>query len=523
MKWKPILVVVLVTAAPGLLQERRLRAQVMSPPPNPNPSIPLEAANPNTVPPPTAMGAPGTQPSVYPSNQSSAPSWAAIAGLRNPYQWASPVEKGRLFGHYWAKKRAEQAIMGATAPPAAPYAPMVAPAPGVPGAPMAAPAPGAPGAAPGAAPQPGMEQPAPGAETPPGTAAPTTAAEAAAAAEGAAGPGFGGAAGGTGGLGFNMVGDEGGYRLHSLANSGGTVGPIPPPGPRQTSAPFPSVRNFKISENQSPRPQDRIFFDFNYYNNLNATIDRHDQVPLRDIKAYRYLWGFEKTFNDGKGSIGMRLPLNTLTADSVNGAISTPTTSALGNLTIFGKYILEQNRQTGSLISVGLALTPNTGPSQFANSKYVFGLNTMYFQPFLGYIWNIDRFYLQGFLALDAPVSTQDVTMLYNDIGFGYYVYKAQSPDAFLSAVAPTFEIHVNNPLNHRDPFNRFDIAGTQDVVNLTYGINFLLMRQAVMTFAFITPVSSPKPYDTELALLFNWYFGRTRANPVAMQPPVVQ
>ena len=81
----------------------------------------------------------------------------------------------------------------------------------------------------------------------------------------------------------------------------------------------------------------------------------------------------------------------------------------------------------------------------------------------------------------------------------------------------------MNNPLTHRDPFNRFDIAGSPDVVNLTYGLNLQFLHQAVMTFALVTPVSSPKPFDTEAALLFNWYFGRTRGNTQAMQPPMVQ
>jgi hypothetical protein len=523
MKPERIIGLVLVPIAATVLQGYEVRGQVMSTPPIPSSAIPLETGNPNvasgagmsaaTSPPapaPAGTQTPGKQSPVYSSNQSHpGVGWAEIGRLRNPYEWGSPQEKGWFFPHYWARKRAEAAEAAAATPwPAMGGMPQPQAGMGAPGAGAAA-APGAPSGAPPGTP-----------EAPGGPAA----GEAAAAAMAAEGPGFGGAAGGGASLGFNMIGDQSALRFNTIqAGSGNQVGPIPPPGARSSSAFFPSVRSFKISENQSPRPQDRIFFDFNYYNNLNATIDRRDQVPIAAIKAYRYIWGFEKTFNDGKGSIGMRLPLNTVTADSVNGNLSTPTSSALGDLTIFGKYILEQNPRTGSLISVGLALTPPTAGTQFAGSKYLFGLNTFYFQPNIGYIWNAGRFYLQGFSALDVPVSTQDVTMLYNDIGFGYYAYRAAIPDRFLSAVAPTFEVHINNPLNHRDPFNRFDIAGSPDVVNLTYGLNFLFQRTAVMTFALVTPVTSPKPFDTEAVLLFNWYFGRTRANPLAIQPPMVQ
>ena len=87
--------------------------------------------------------------------------------------------------------------------------------------------------------------------------------------------------------------------------------------------------------------------------------------------------------------------------------------------------------------------------------------------------------------------------------------------------MAPTFEVHVNTPLNHRDPFDANDLAGTPDVVNLTYGVNFEFCRTAVLTFGFVTPVTGPKPFDFEALLLFNLRFGgsrraRRRPSPIA-------
>src|SRR5262249_19588150 len=37
----------------------------------------------------------------------------------------------------------------------------------------------------------------------------------------------------------------------------------------RSSIAVPSVRNFKICDNESPRPQDRFFFDFNYFDSVN--------------------------------------------------------------------------------------------------------------------------------------------------------------------------------------------------------------------------------------------------------------
>jgi hypothetical protein len=363
-----------------------------------------------------------------------------------------------------------------------------------------------------------------------GTAAPTTGA----ATDGttAAPTGGGGGTGTLAGLGAEatagalaapgVIGDLMPFYSKGSAFASSTSPPYPP-GVRKASVPYPSVRNFKISENQSPRPQDRVFFDFNFYSNINAAVNRSLKIPINNMNAYTYLWGFEKTFAGGDGSFGMRLPLNAITAQGATPGVNTPNSSALGNLDIFVKYILCQNYETGSLISAGMALTPTTGTSRFAGAPYVASLNTTYFQPFIAYLWRADRFYLQGFAALDAPVSNTDVTLFYNDISTGYFVYRNDDYDRLLTAVVPTFEVHVNSPLNHRNPYNGFDVAGTANMVNLTYGVNLMFYRRSMLTAALVTPVSSPKPFDAEFALFFNFYFGRTARTPAAITPPVVQ
>jgi hypothetical protein len=384
---------------------------------------------------------------------------------------------------------------------------------------------GAPGlgaapAAPGAGAMPGAEGAAPTAP-PPGAAAPGG--EGFAAAVGGEGPGFAGALAAAAATLPPMIGDMSPFGFHSLAATGNGHAPPPPPGPRGAALFYPSVRNFKIAENQSPRPQDRVFFDFNYYNNVNAAVNRADGTPVKNMLAYTYMWGFEKTFDGGNGSIGLRLPLNSLSASATDPLVRTPTSTALGNLDIFAKYILKQNVATGSLISAGLAVTPQTATSRFAGAPYVIGLNTTYIQPFIGYIWNIDRLYIQGFSSFNFPVNNADVSLMYNDVGIGYFLYRDPDRQGFITAIAPTFEVHVNSPLNHRNPFNTFDPAASANVTNLTYGLNVQFFGRALLTAALITPVSSPKPFDAEFALLLNIYFGRTARSPIAMQPPLAQ
>src|SRR5262249_30613603 len=63
--------------------------------------------------------------------------------------------------------------------------------------------------------------------------------------------------------------------------------PLPkPPSPRAVSSLAPSTRGFEISDNQSPMPQDRVYFTFNYFNNLNAALNKKFESPVDQLRAY---------------------------------------------------------------------------------------------------------------------------------------------------------------------------------------------------------------------------------------------
>lgn len=330
----------------------------------------------------------------------------------------------------------------------------------------------------------------------------------------------------------NVIGDMGpGVRTSAVpttpGNSGVPGAPKTPPSNEVTSI----LRVFKISENQSPRPQDRVFFTFNYFNDVNSSINKLNNSPISGIKIYRYVWGFEKTFDEGRGSVGLSLPLYSLFANAApSSGVTAPGSTSLGDLNIFAKYILKENKETGSLLSTGLLLTPPTGPRYLAGANYFpqskypgsfVPVHDLQIQPFIGYIFQRDRFYIQGFSALNVAVNPQDVTLYFNDVQFGYFLFRDRETDRFLTAVVPTFEAHITNPLNHRgvsspDPNKsqnfQYDPYGTPDTVNLTYGINFEIRRNSLLTLAFAEPVTSYKPFAYEAFVLFNYRFGRSRA-----------
>ncbi len=301
----------------------------------------------------------------------------------------------------------------------------------------------------------------------------------------------------------------------------------------------PWVRAFKIADNQSPLPQDRIFFNFNYFDNLNGDVNRRIGAPVSNINVFRYQLGFEKTFLDGYASIGLRDSINTLSANSLTPGLGGTSTS-MGDLDIFMKYVLWENLQSaqptisnrfasgptfastqanGGLVSTGLAVRTPTGPGNFAGASFSRSFRNTALQPFVGYYWSQGRFYFQGFESIDVPLDQRDVTMLFNDVGIGYYLYRSQNLNQWINAIAPTFEVHANIPLNHRDVFNVNDVAGTADTVDLTYGVNTLFGRRSLLSCAIVTPVTGPNAFDFEVIALLNIYFGGASRSPRVATP----
>jgi hypothetical protein len=268
----------------------------------------------------------------------------------------------------------------------------------------------------------------------------------------------------------------------------------------------PWARGYKMADNQSPPPPDRFFVAFNFFDDLSQPAGS----GLHQVKIYREFFGAEKTFFDGNASIGVRLPLNTISAQSFS-PYRGGTSTALGDLTVFFKGIFWQNRSTGSLVSGGLAVTTPNSPSYFAGASFAKAIPTASMQPFLGYIANFGDWFVQGFTGSNLPTDPNVATMYYNDVGAGYFLYRAAQPDAWISAIVPTFEVHVNTPLSHR---SHATFSGAPDVVDLTFGTSFGLGRTGVLSAGVVNPVTGPRPYELEAILQLNVFFGQRRVAP---------
>jgi hypothetical protein len=259
--------------------------------------------------------------------------------------------------------------------------------------------------------------------------------------------------------------------------------------------------SFKIAEDNSPLPQCRAYFNFNYFDNVAAAVNRRLGNNVNDISVYRESLGAEKTFFDGTASVEVRVPLATLdVASDLPGVASTDTN--IGDVSVAFKYAPYINFETGNCASLGLVVTAPTGPTEFNP------FHSTILQPFVGYkYFFVPEMYVQGFTSIAVPTDTRDVTLLFNDIALGFYLYRNTEEDACLRGIIPTAELHVNTPLNHRGAFNFADPSGTPDWVTITAGGTLELGRRSTFATGIAVPVTGPKPYDFEVLAQYNLHF----------------
>ena len=170
---------------------------------------------------------------------------------------------------------------------------------------------------------------------------------------------------------------------------------------------------------------DRVYIDFNYYDNINSTLNRRLGAPINNMQAFHELFGVEKTFFGGNASLGLRVPVNSLAVNSSYPGLG-GTSSAFGNLGVYAKYVLYQDK-TGNLLSAGLSVDTPTGPASFGGYPVRFAQNAVGIQPFLGYILaGGDRLFLQGFGSVDVPTLSAMPTMMSLNAGIGYCLSTAR-------------------------------------------------------------------------------------------------
>ncbi|MCS7020502.1 MAG: hypothetical protein NZU63_01590 [Gemmataceae bacterium] len=248
-----------------------------------------------------------------------------------------------------------------------------------------------------------------------------------------------------------------------------------------------------ITDNDSPRPTDRLYFHYSYYDGIAAQLN----PGYGNVILNRPLLGFEKTFLDGNASIGLRLPFVQL---HTPGGLAD--TQGVGDLTILTKYAIVNDRVSGDIVSAGFILTTPTGVGDVLLADGTRIPHSTLFQPWCGFVTVFDRFYVQGVSALIIPTSRRDTTLLTNSIAAGWWLYRSPG-DRLLQGVVPIVELHVRTPLNNR---NRDGVVFVPDMFNITTGVHLRFPR-ATLGAALCVPTIAPRPWNVEAIGNFTLWF----------------
>jgi hypothetical protein len=304
----------------------------------------------------------------------------------------------------------------------------------------------------------------------------------------------------------------------------------------------------KIAENDSPIPQDRVFFNYNHFHNVFELSEQSVAPPgppvSRSQSIDRYTIGFEKTFFDGWSSVEVRMPIIG-TFDTQLDTIGVSGTGNAGNLTVVLKGLLGMTETVG--VGAGVAITTPTGSDVIArigDTNIRFQNEATHLLPYIGFLWSPgdpqwgwgSGWFFSGFAQIDLNTVGSSVEVLgpnglpatelgllneqnlgFLDIAAGYWLYR--DPDApRLTGLAVITELHYTTTLQDADqiagtvnggPFVINRLGNRFDVLNGTVGIQALLFDRSSLRVAGVFPIGDDERrlFDSEVQVQFNRRF----------------
>lgn len=291
------------------------------------------------------------------------------------------------------------------------------------------------------------------------------------------------------------------------------------------------VGRVKIADNTSPIPRDRVFGDYNLFNN----------VPLTDdgVNVHRFTPGFEKTFLDGLMSFELKIPMaQTMDNDVVLGQEPNPSHGEFGNMAMTVKSLLLQ-RETW-VLSGGLTVAVPTADAThllLPDGTVILEIQNkaVHLEPFLGYLWTPnERWFSQGYIQWDVATNgnpvlassnqTNDLSPLgklhdtlfqYVDLGLGRWLYRSDDSTCRLTGIAATAEVHWNRSLEETRGLTAQEFQiGTNvskiEVVDMTVGAHVEFCNRTTVSFGYGTPLGAgmDRAFDGEWRFMVNRRFG---------------
>jgi hypothetical protein len=316
-------------------------------------------------------------------------------------------------------------------------------------------------------------------------------------------------------------------------------------------------RRFKIDEDESPILADRVFFDYNGFQNAVTDVNNNN----RDLQSFTF--GVEKTFRDGLWSVELRVPISSdYNSTQAFGGTSSLADTEFGDLAVAVKRLLY--RRDGFMVSMGLGMVFPTGENWEITDGSGSATGTpgtvlceeknesVHLQPFLGAVWEPNnRLFFMAFAQIDFDTAGNAVlgydsldgklepdgifheqNLVFADLSAGYWLFRDHC-NSFITGMASVLELHYNATLQPADsvPVGASDSvpvgalgtigaansAGTglaagpgyRNILDLTAGLHFQICSKSTLTVAYVAPLGSGvnRDYDGEFAVEFNRRF----------------
>lgn len=317
---------------------------------------------------------------------------------------------------------------------------------------------------------------------------------------------------------------EGAVLFYLLQEYTYTSGPLLSPILLQMNAsPGQQTGRYKSSNNNSPMPRDRFFFDYGFLNNASLTAN--------GVDVSRFAPGVEKTLLGGLHSIELRVPMavtlnSTTIADSSTGFETQ--SYELGNLALATKSVLLSdgtNWLTGG-VAVQLPTAQDTHVNLRDGTQLVEVTNrSVRIMPYLATLNQTNSWFWQNFVQVDVGANgnpvllnhgqglvsagrLNDQTFLYLDSSLSRWMVRNYSSQFGL---ALTSELHYNATVSGADVIQqRGYLIGSPNynanVLNATFG-GTAVKGKTTFTTGYGVPLSSDRAYDGELRVNLNRFF----------------
>jgi hypothetical protein len=287
----------------------------------------------------------------------------------------------------------------------------------------------------------------------------------------------------------------------------------------------PSPGGFARFKNEHARamPTDRLFVLYNHFHNALDFQSIGDGTVTRSVNVVTL--GGEKTFDGGRSSLEVRLPLVGFDDVNINGAGYNA--EEVGDLVLALKTLLVESDDFAIASGIALSL-PTAGDVSIAlggGDSLQIRNETFRLLPYLAFQLTPDEnWFFHLFTQLDSTASANrfvyrsggassssritDQSLFYLDWSAGYWWYRNDDPDAEgLTGLASVFELHWTTAVNDAQGAlvgnlpviavnNRFD------ALNATGGVHLELNHETALRVAAVLPLRQSRTdrfFDAEV------------------------